>query len=75
MDHVTADELHAGLDEIRRSPADDGTVELIVRRPAEDEREMLDEGSLDVDEGLVGDAGGHVAAAGCLTDPRTPTRS
>ena len=56
MDHLTADELQAGLDEIRRSPADDGTVELIVRRPAENEREILEEGSLDVDEGLVGDA-------------------
>jgi hypothetical protein len=53
--HATADELHAGLDEIRRSPAVEGTVELIVRRPAENEREMLEVAELDVDEGLVGD--------------------
>jgi len=56
VNHRTADELAAGLDEIRSSPADAGTVELIVRRPAEDEREVLDVGVLDLDEGLVGDA-------------------
>jgi hypothetical protein len=56
MEHRTADELAAALDEIRSSPASAGTVELIVRRPAEDEREVLDEGMLDLDEGLVGDA-------------------
>ena len=56
MEHRTADELAAALDEIRRSPASAGTVELIVRRPAEDEREVLDECALDLTEGLVGDA-------------------
>ena len=49
------DVLLAGLDEIRRAPADDGRLELIVRRPAVDEREVLDEGVLDLTEGLVGD--------------------
>ena len=56
MEYAGAAELEAGLDEIRRSPADKGTVELIVRRPAEDEREVLEEGTLSLDEGLVGDA-------------------
>ncbi len=55
MEHRSAAELEAGLDEIRRSPVGEGTVELIVRRPAEDEREVLEEGALDLDEGLVGD--------------------
>jgi MOSC domain-containing protein YiiM len=55
MEHRCADELAAGLGEVLRSPAAQGTVELIVRRPAEDEREVLDEGVLDLDEGLVGD--------------------
>lgn len=49
------DALETGLDEILRSPASEGIVELIVRRPAEGEREVLEEGLLDVDEGLVGD--------------------
>jgi hypothetical protein len=52
---TTADELQAGLDRIRRSPSTDGTVELIVRRPAVDEREVVDEAELDVVAGLVGD--------------------
>lgn len=56
MEHRTADELTAALDEIRRSPAAEGTIELIVRRPAEDEREVLDECILDLEEGLLGDA-------------------
>jgi hypothetical protein len=56
MEHRTADELAAALDEIRASPASTGTVELIVRRPAEDEREVLDECALDLTEGLVGDS-------------------
>ena len=55
MEHATADELTAGLAEILRSPSSDGTLELIVRRPAVDEREVLDEGALDPAEGLVGD--------------------
>ena len=55
MEHATADILEAGLDEIRRSPAEEGTVRLIVRRPAENKREVLREGTLDCAEGLVGD--------------------
>jgi hypothetical protein len=53
--HASAEELEAGLDEIRRSPATEGAVELVVRRPAENERQVLEEGVLDPEEGLVGD--------------------
>jgi len=53
--HLTTEELEAGLDAIRRAPAAAGTVELIVRRPTEGEREVLSEGTLDLDKGLVGD--------------------
>jgi hypothetical protein len=55
MDHVTPKELRAGLEHIRSAPVDHGTLELIVRRPAENEREVLDEGKLDLQVGLVGD--------------------
>lgn len=55
MDHATAEELAAGLDHLRDSPRDVGTVALIVRRPAEDEREVLEVGELDPTVGLVGD--------------------
>jgi hypothetical protein len=56
MKHLTMAELVAGLDEIKRSPKDEGLVELIVRRPGVDEREVLDQGELSIDEGLVGDS-------------------
>ena len=55
MKHLTMVELEAGLEEIRRSPKDEGVLELIVRRPKVGEREVLAEGELDVTEGLVGD--------------------
>ena len=55
MNHPTTATLEAGLDEVRRSPEDVGRVELIVRRPAVDEREVLEEATLDPAEGLVGD--------------------
>ena len=53
--HRTPDELKAALDHIRQAPADHGTLELIVRRPAVDEREVLESGTLSLEEGLVGD--------------------
>jgi hypothetical protein len=43
------------LTQVRAAPIDHGTLELIVRRPALGEREVLDEGRLDLVEGLVGD--------------------
>jgi MOSC domain-containing protein YiiM len=55
LKHLTKDELQAGLDEIRQSPRDGGTVAMIVRRPRLDEREVLAEGRLDPAQGLVGD--------------------
>ena len=54
-DHATMEELQAGLDEIRRSPSDEGTVELIVARPRTEERRILEEGELDLERGLLGD--------------------
>lgn len=48
-------QLEISLAEIAGAPADNGRVELIVRRPAVDTREILDEARLDVEVGLVGD--------------------
>jgi hypothetical protein len=53
--HLTWEELEAGLDGVRASPKDDGVLKLIVRRPAIGVREVLDTGTLDLYEGLVGD--------------------
>jgi hypothetical protein len=54
--HLTRAELDAGLDEIRRAPKDEGILELIVRRPAVNDREILEEAGLHLAEGLVGDS-------------------
>jgi len=53
--HLTTEELEAGLDAIRQSPKNEGVIALIVRRPQVDAREVLEEGELDLAEGLVGD--------------------
>ena len=48
-------ELESGLDEIRRSPKNEGRLEMIVRRPIKGQREVLNEGRLTLEEGLAGD--------------------
>jgi len=52
---VAIEQLEAALAVIRASPTSVGLVELVVRRPGEGVREVLDEGMLDPTEGLVGD--------------------
>ena len=56
MAHLTTAELTAALDLLRASPADVGLVDTVVRRPTPGEREVLQEGTLDLAEGLVGDS-------------------
>jgi hypothetical protein len=55
MEHVPLATLHSGLAIIGDSPSDCGRVELIVRRPSENEREVLSKAELSTVEGLVGD--------------------
>ena len=43
------------MDDIRKAPTTVGRVDLIVRRPALGEREVLEEGLLSLDDGLIGD--------------------
>jgi hypothetical protein len=57
-------ELEAGIDQIRRSPREHGSLELIVARRAEGEREPLESGTLDETVGLIGDRWSD-------SDPRT----
>lgn len=52
---LTLDELEAGLEIIRQSPRAAGTLEMIVRRPNVDEREIVDRAELDLARGMVGD--------------------
>ena len=53
--HRSESELQAGLDEVRAAPRTAGRLDMVVRRPAVDEREVLAEGELSVEIGLVGD--------------------
>lgn len=55
LPYRTTAELTARLDHLRAAPSDEGTLHLVVRRPASRMRELLDEGRLDTEEGLVGD--------------------
>jgi hypothetical protein len=55
MTHRSSEQLAIGLDHIRDSPQHNGTLEMIVRRPAENEREVLASGELNAVDGLVGD--------------------
>ena len=52
---ATREELDAQLEELRALPTDGGTLELIVVRPSEGERETPESAEVTVEEGLVGD--------------------
>ena len=53
--HLTLAELEAALPAALQSPKEEGTLELIVRRPAVGRRDVLEAGELDLQTGLVGD--------------------
>ncbi len=54
-DHLSTEELEAGLDRVAASPGSAGTVEMIVARPDVNERRVLDTASFTAHDGLVGD--------------------
>ncbi len=53
--HLTREQLEASLPHLAAAPAEHGTLEMIVRRPATDAREVVSEAELSLDGGLVGD--------------------
>lgn len=53
--HLSLSELEAGLEYICQSPKNEGVLKMIVRRPNDNEREVVDMGELDLARGLVGD--------------------
>jgi len=67
--HLTAEEIEAGLAHLLQAPRAETVLDLIVRRPADGEREVLEVGQLDLDLGLVGDnwsvRGSSKTADGC----------
>ena len=55
MTYLSKTELEAGMEHIRQSPKDEGVLQMIVRRPQADVREVLEEAELSLTDGLVGD--------------------
>ncbi len=55
VSHLTSEQIQAGMENVLGSPADGGPLVKIVRRPDMERREVVGEGVLDVDLGLVGD--------------------
>lgn len=55
MPQWTHSYLKAALQDIQAAPTQTGTLRWIVRRPAEGEREAVEQAVLSADEGLVGD--------------------
>jgi len=49
-------ELEDGMEYIRQAPKNQGLLKMIVRRPTLDEREILEECELDLEQGLAGDS-------------------
>lgn len=70
--HLSAAELEAGLDEIRNSPKDRSVLDLIVSRPEEDAREVMELADLHVEVGLVGTPGSTGPASAAATARPTP---
>ncbi len=54
--HRSREQLEAGLATIVASPRDNGTLAMVVRRPAENEREVPEQAELHPDHGVVGDS-------------------
>jgi len=52
---LTATGLEAALDHLYAAPGETGTLTMVVRRPERAVRELLDEGVLDEEAGLIGD--------------------
>jgi hypothetical protein len=53
--HLDAEELEAGWPRLLAAPRESGVLQMIVRRPRTNEREVLHEARLDLHNGLVGD--------------------
>lgn len=55
MTYQTPEQLQAGMTRVLDAPTDEGFVRLVVRRPGRGQREILAEGQLDTEQGLIGD--------------------
>ncbi len=55
MDQATTTQLTDRIDHLLAAPTGMGTLDLVVRRPANGMREVLSQGTLDLELGMVGD--------------------
>lgn len=55
LKQITISELELGLKEIKSSPKDNGVLEMIVRRPEIERREIINSGEINLINGLEGD--------------------
>ncbi|PJF41072.1 MAG: MOSC domain-containing protein [Chloroflexi bacterium] len=55
LNALSTDELQAGLAILDQSPKDHGVLEMIVCRPADEERHVVEQAQLDIVKGLIGD--------------------
>src|SRR5688572_8480293 len=53
--HLSPEEVEEGVQNIKQAPKDSGSLQMIVRRPAVDGREMVTKAKLDTSLGLEGD--------------------
>lgn len=53
--HLTTAEIEQALPRVLGAPKDNGRLEVIVIRPNVNEREIIESGVLDIEQGLVGD--------------------
>ncbi|MEQ1642561.1 MAG: MOSC domain-containing protein [Pyrinomonadaceae bacterium] len=53
--HLTNAEINMAIEHVLDSPKDKGIIEMIVRRPGVNNREVIESGILEIENGLVGD--------------------
>ena len=53
--HLSMTELEMGMDYIRQSPKEEGALKMIVRRPHDNKREIVESAEIDEVQGLLGD--------------------
>ncbi len=55
LKQIPISELELGIDEIKDSPKDNGVLEMIVRRPETETREIINFAEINLETGLEGD--------------------
>lgn len=53
--HLTTEQIEAAIGDVLASPKTEGSLRLIVQRPKANERVVVEAGTLDAEQGLIGD--------------------